>query len=466
MCEAEGVERGTKIVIHLRENADNYAKRRTVEAILKKYSNFVGYPIYLNGVRVNTIQAIWNLSRNEVTEEQHAEFYRFVANAYDAPTYRIHFNADVPIQVNALFYFPERHMEKYGMGRMDPGTSLYSRKVLIKSKCTGLLPDYFRFVQGVVDSEDVPLNISRENMQDSLLISRISSVLTKRIIKHLQEEARKDADKYKKWYGEFGSFLKEGVCSDFTHKNELARLLRFDSSNSEDGVGFESLDDYISRMPPTQQNIYYLCAPNRRTAMASPYYESLKSSGAEVLFLYHPLDDFVMKNLREYSRRKIVSAEASSDDAAPNADKKAEMEAEHAALVAFVKETLGSKVSTLTLTDKISTFPAFVMDHESATMRKMMKMMDTQGLLGDELPVSKQKLSINPKHPIFVKLMGVKDAQPDLAKLIVEQVFDNALMAADILDNPRNMLPRMHKLLESALDSVPASVKASPAGPQ
>ena len=433
-----------------------------METILKKYSNFVGYPIYLNGVRVNTIQAIWNLTKNEVTEEQHAEFYRYIANAYDAPTYRMHFNADVPLQINALFYFPERHMEKYGMGRMDPGTSLYSRKVLIKSKAQGLLPDYFRFIQGVVDSEDVPLNISRENMQDSLLISRISSVLTKRIIKHLQEEAKKDADKYNKWYNEFCTFIKEGVCSDFTHKTELARLLRFDSSAVPEGEqGYVSLDDYISRMPPSQQNIYFLCAPNRRIALASPYYEALKASGHEVLFLYHPLDDFVMKNLRDYSRRKLVSAEASTENT-PDPAKKAQMEAESAELIKFIKDTLGNKVSTVTLSDKVTSYPAFVVDHESASMRKMMKMMDTQGLFGDEIPISKQKLTINPNHAIFVKMMMIKDKQPALAKLVVEQVFDNALMAADILDNPRSMLPRMHKILESALDPV----VANSSGPQ
>lgn len=451
MASAEGVERGTKIVIHLRDECKSFAMRSSVEGIIKKYSNFVGYPIYLNGVRLNTIQAIWNMSKNEVTEEQHTEFYRYYTGAYDAPSYRMHFNTDAPLQINALFYFPERHMEKFGMGRMEAGTSLYCKKVLIKSKASGLLPEYFRFVQGVVDSEDIPLNISRENMQDSLLITRISSVLTKRVIRFLQDEAKKNHDKYLAWYAEFNAFLKEGVCSDFTHKNELARLLRFDSSSSENGESV-SMDDYVSRMPPSQQNIYYLCAPNRATALSSPYYEGLKDAGYEVLFLYHTLDDFVMQNLRDYNKRKIVSAESGNTEVNQDDDHeaKAEREAENAELISYLKDALGSKVSTISISTRLTSHPAVVVDHESASIRKMMKMMDNAGF-GD-LPIAKQKLEVNPAHPIFVKMMNVKDSKPAVARAVAEQIFDNALLAADILDNPRSILARMNTILESALE--------------
>lgn len=187
ISEAEGVERGCKIIIHLRDDSTSLSARYKVDSIIKKYSNFVGFPIYVNGARLNSIQALWTMNKDQVTDEQHNEFYRYIANAYDTPTYRMHFQTDAPIQINALFYFPSRHMEKFGMGRMEHGVSLYSRKVLIKPKADSLLPDYFRFIRGVVDSEDVPLNISRENMQDSLLISRMNSALTKRVIRFLIE---------------------------------------------------------------------------------------------------------------------------------------------------------------------------------------------------------------------------------------------------------------------------------------
>jgi HSP90 family molecular chaperone len=456
ISEADGVERGTKIIIHLRDDTTHFGTRQALEAILKKYSNFVGFPIYLNGLRVNTVQAIWNMNKNEVTEEQHAEFYRYLANAYDKPVYRMHFNADVPLQINALFYFPERHMEKYGMGRMEPGTSLYSRKVLIKPKAKGLLPEYLRFVQGVVDSEDIPLNISRENMQDSLLISRISSVLTKRVIKHLQDEAKKNPAAYVTWFNEFGSFIREGICSDFTHKTELARLLRFDSSDPNVNPDQPTtLDDYISRMPPDQTQIYYLNAPNRKSALESPYYESIRANGYEVLFLYHPLDDFAMQNLREFNRRKLCSAESQSvETSLKQQQKQLQLEQEYADLATYVKAILTDKVSTVTITDAVSKYPAYIVDHESSSMRKMMKMMDTQSMFGTEgpVPIPKQKLHINPTHPIMAKLSIIKDKQPSVAKAVMEQVFDNALMAADLMDNPRDMLPRMQSILEMALD--------------
>lgn len=455
ISEAEGVERGTKIIIHLKDDATSFSVANKVDKIIQKYSNFVGFPIYLNGARLNTIQAIWTLSKNEVTEDQHLEFYRYFSGAYDTPTYRMHFTTDAPIQINALFYFPERHMEKFGVGRTEPGTSLYSRKVLIKSKAQGLLPDYFRFIRGVVDSEDVPLNISRENMQDSLLISRISSVLTKRIIKFLLDEDRKDPAKYAQWYQEFSTFIKEGVCSDFAHKNDLAKLLRFESSVEPKGK-LISLDEYVSRMPPTQQNIYYLCVPNRFLGETSPYFEGLKAAGTEVLFLYHGMDDFVMNSIREYNSRKLVSAESSSDNSKSSEDNN-----KHAALISYIKEVLGKKVSTVTVSKRISSYPAIVVDHESAATRRMLRMMDGGNFLEMDSSLSRQKLEINPEHPIFTKLMQAKEVDPTTSKLVVEQVFDNALLAADILDNPRSMLPRMISLLEKALPKTSESVAAS-----
>lgn len=170
----------------------NFIETSTLENIVKRYSNFIEYPISINGKRINTIQAIWTMNKNEITEEQHKQFYRHLSGFFDDPQYTLHINADAPIQINALFYFPEQHMEKFGMGRMDSGTSLYSRRILIKNKMEGQLPDYQRFVQGVVDSEDVPLNISRESMQDTTLISKLSSMLTKRIIKFQYDEVRFD----------------------------------------------------------------------------------------------------------------------------------------------------------------------------------------------------------------------------------------------------------------------------------
>lgn len=237
--------------------------------IIKKYSNFVGFPINVNGDRVNTVRALWLASRDSVTEDEHKEFYQFIARAYDTPMYRLHYSTDSPLNIRGLvcsiyinynnltlfkFYFPSQHMEKYGMGRLEPGVSLFSRKVLITAKAKNLLPDWLRFVKGVVDSEDIPLNISREHMQDSSLIQKLNSVLTKRILKFLEDESKKDPEAYQKWWAEFGNFLKEGLCTDFKWKAEIGRCLRFESSDTETGK-LTSLEEYVSRMKDGQREV-------------------------------------------------------------------------------------------------------------------------------------------------------------------------------------------------------------------
>jgi len=446
IAEASDCFRGTKVIAHLKEDARQFSVRLTLEGIIKKYSNFVGFPIYLNGEEVNTVDAIWTRSKSDITEEEHTQFYRYISNAFDTPPMRLQFQTDVPLAINALFYMPERHMEKFGMGRMDPGVSLYSRKVLIQAKSKLILPDWLRFVKGVVDSEDIPLNVSRENMQDSALITRINNILTKRVIKFLEAEAKKDPKKYNTWLEEFGRFLKEGVVSDFTHKSEIARLLRFDSSRQLDAGerrNWISLDDYIAAMPVGQKDIYYLNAPNRAFAESSPYYESFKAAGTEVLFLYaEQLDDIVMRNLATYETRRLVSIE--SEEAHEN---KNEDQAEHADLLDFVQETLSDRVSLVKASTRLSSSPAIVVDHESGSIRRMMKMVDNSQA---NLDLPKQKLEINPNHPIIRNAFAIRWDKPEVATLVLQQMYDNALIAADLMDNPRTMITRLNQILEQA----------------
>ncbi|CAN0038357.1 unnamed protein product, partial [Discosporangium mesarthrocarpum] len=249
-------------------------------------------------------------SPSEVEDAKYKEFYQFIAHAFDTPITRIHFRTDAPIELKALFFFPTYHTEKFGMGRMEPGISLYSRKVLIEAKSPDILPEWLRFVKGVVDSEDLPLSLSREKPQDSVLIKKIGGVLTRKILRHLQDLVKKDPEKFKgEFFKEFGPFLKEGICQDYTNQAEIAKLLFFESNKGETGE-LVSLDEYISRCVPEQKEIYYLCAPNRDLAEASPYYETFRSSGREVLFVYNAIDDFVMTNLGTYGGRALKTAEA------------------------------------------------------------------------------------------------------------------------------------------------------------
>ncbi|KAG5183446.1 HSP90 domain-containing protein [Tribonema minus] len=450
-----GLERGSKIVIHLREGCEEYATTARVQAIIKKYSNFVGAPIKLNDKTVNTVEAIWMKAPNEVQEKQYEEFYQFLAHAFDSPLAHLHFRTDAPIDLKVLLFFPTFHTEKFGMGRMEPGVSLYSRKVLIEHKSKTLLPDWLRFVKGVVDSEDLPLSLSREKPQDTALVRKIGDVLVRKAIRFLQDMQKKQTDKYKtQFYPEFGHFLKEGICQDFKHQPELAKLLYFETSKGKPGE-LCSLDEYVARMAPDSKEIYYLCAPNRKLAESSPYFEAFKAKDREIIFVYSTIDDFVMVNLKEYNGRPIVTAE--KDDLDISADSSAEAaegaglsEQQVAEVCKFITDLLPDRVSEVRSTNRLADSPAIVASSESGSLRRMMRYLETQST-GKESSLPKQRLEINPRHPIIIGMARIRKAQPEMAKLIAEQVFDNALITAGLLDDSQTVVPRVNKLMEQVL---------------
>ncbi len=455
--EDDSIQRGSKITIHLKESEASFASKSRVSEILKKYSGFVSFPVSLNGEKVNTMDAVWTLEPNKVDDETHDAFYKFVAGAFDSPLYRLHYRADAPLEIKTLLYVPTYHTEKYGMGRMNPGVSLYSRKVLIEKDSPDILPDWLRFVKGVVDSEDLPLAISREKAQDSRLIAKLKSALTRRFISELTKFAKKDPEKYKKeFFTEFGHFLKEGVCQDFAFQSQLSKLLYFESSKTESGE-LTSLDEYVGRCTPEQKSIYYLCAPNRELALASPYFEAFKEKNVEVLLVYSPIDDFVMSNLAKFEDRDLVTAEK---DGLKVEGEEGEKDAEEdkpeggEELCAWLQVALGDKVSTVRTTTRLKSSPAIVVDHESGALRRMMKMVDTQGGATGNMALPKQVLEVNASHPIMKMLWEMKESgDDDVAKKVMEQVFDNALVTAGLMDDSRAMVPRINELLELVLEA-------------
>ncbi|KAL9181053.1 hypothetical protein ACHAXT_009858 [Thalassiosira profunda] len=455
-------DRGTSVVLHLKPELSQYANESTVETILKKYSNFVGFPIYLNGNRVNTIDAIWLHDPKEVTEDKHSAFYKYVSHMYDEPLSTVHFRVDAPLDIKALFYIPSFHQEKYGMGRMDPGVSLYSRKILIEAKSPDILPEWCRFVKGVVDSEDLPLSISREKPQDTALVAKMRKALTRKIIAHLSKMMKKDMDKYRdEFYKEYAFFLKEGVCQDFESQKPLSKLLMFETSKGMAGE-LVSLDEYVSRCPPEQKDIYYLFAPSRDLALQSPYMEAFAKSNREVLFIYSAIDDFVMANLKEFEGRNLMSAdrsEAEKEEGDKDQSTPSLSPAEATEFCAWFQNTLDSKVSKCKTTDRLSSSPAVVVDNESGALRRMMSIVETQegGTSTGAMPLPKQTVEINPDHEIIVGLHRLKDADPVLAKVLAEQVLDNCLVAAGLLDDGRSMLPRLNDLMLCVVKSVDTS---------
>ena len=435
------LNRGTKIVINLKEADREFSRAQHVESIIKRYSNFVGYPIELNGTAVNTISAVWTRNKSELTDTDYDEFYKFIGHDIDGPLYRFHFNADAPLAIRALLFVPKHSLEKLGMPKSESEVHLYCRKILIQSKSKGLFPEWLRFLKGVVDSEDLPLNISRETMQDSALMQKLNKVLTSRFLKFLEDEAKSDADKYAEFFKEFGHFLKEGIVSDYTHRDALAKLLRYETSQSETSVG---IADYISRMPEEQKEIYFITAANREACLASPYYEGLKAKNYEVLFFFDPWDEFVMDHLREFDGKKLVAAERSDIALEPTENKLDDTAAR--LLCNFIKESLGDKIGDVRVSKRLVDSPAVVVESDkgmTSTMRRIMKNMNR----GGEVPF-KHDLEVNPNHPMMVGLENSRKDHPDLSKQIAEQIYDNALISAGLLEDPQAMLKRINSLLE------------------
>jgi molecular chaperone HtpG len=433
--------RGTKIVIQLTEADKEYATKYRVESVIKRYSNFVGFPIELNGEAVNTINAIWTRNKSEITNEEYDEFYKFIGHDIDAPEYRLHFTADAPLSIKALLFVPKHSREKLGMPKTESEVHLYCRKILIQAKSKGLFPEWLRFLKGVVDSEDLPLNISRETMQDSALLQKLNKVLTTRFLKFLDEEATGDPEKYVGFFKEFGHFLKEGIVSDYTHKDALAKLLRYTTSTSETPA---SLAAYVARMPEEQKEIYHLSAGSREACLASPYYEGLAAKGYEVLFLLDPWDEFVMEHLHEFDGKKLVAAEK-ADIALDKPESKLDEDATRL-LCNFIKETLGDKVDEVRVSERLVGSPAVVVESDksmTSSMRRILKNLNR----GEENPF-KQNLEINPAHPMMAGLEATRATNPDLAKQVAEQIYDNALISAGLLEDPNAMLKRINSLLE------------------
>ena len=445
---AKGVRRGTKIVVHLKEEDKEFSNSERVKHVLTHYSSFVQFPIKLNGEQINNIQPIWMRSKNEITDEEYTEFYKFQANAFDEPTYRMHFSSDAPIEINALIFAPKMNPEQMGFGKVDPGVSLYCKKIMIDSKPEGLLPDWMRFLKGVVDSADLPLNISRETMQDSALTNKIGQVITSRFIKMLEDESKKDLDKYKEFYKDFSIFIKEGVAADFKNRDQLAKLLRYESSATEKGE-FTTLDDYVSRMKDEQKEIYYLYAPNRETIDSGPHLEAFKAHGIEVLYLYEPADEFVMTSLGKFADKELVSADNSDielQDIKPGKKKDLLSDEDSASLCEWIKETLGESVNDVSVSKRLVDSPAIALNADKVmtpSMRRMMKAMKQDVNMKNSV-----NLEINPGHALIKNLSNLKDNDSDTAKLVVEQILDNALISAGYLEDPRDMVSRMYKILE------------------
>ncbi|VVC29339.1 Heat shock protein Hsp90, N-terminal,Ribosomal protein S5 domain 2-type fold,Heat shock protein Hsp90 [Cinara cedri] len=460
ISESDNVERGTKIVMYLKPDCREYASEDTVRKVINKYSNFVNSPIKLNGSEINTIQPLWLLNPKSVSKEQHDEFYKFVANTYDRPRFVLHYSAEAPIQVRALLYFPELapgQTEFYDSS--TKGVSLYTRRILVKKEAEHVLPKWLRFVKGVIDSEDIPLNLSREMLQNSSLLRKLNQLLTSRVVKFLHEKSLKDLDEYMKFYQEYGMFIKEGVVTneDPTEREEIACLLRYESSHTKPGET-TSFEEYIKRRQDGQNDIYYLSAPNRALAESSPYIEALKKKNFEVIYCYEQHDEIILYQLKTFKTVKLTLVEKEINTANSQESQTVDYgidglsQLQLDSLLPWIESALGNKVKKVKATGQLESHPCVItVDDMTAArhfIKTQLKQMDEELLFS----VLQPRLELNPKHAIIKKLHTLKDSNPELAKLIVEQLYSNSMVTAGLINDSRKLVSNMNRLLELVVE--------------
>ncbi len=440
---------GTEIVIHLKDDAVEYAKTWRVEEIIHKYSDFVHFPIYLNDELANRSKAIWSLPKGQVEDEQHTEFFRRITGFEEqTPLLRVHTSVDAPVQFHALVYVPEKAPLDL-FTKDHKGLRLYAKRVLIVEDCDKLVPTYLRFLRGVVDSEDLSLNVSREMLQEDKTLHQIEQQLVKQVLRGLKDLADADAEKYAALWGEFGKVLKEGLTIDWKNKDAIADLCRFESMKTEAGK-VVSLRQYVEAMPEAQKEIYFVTGAGRREVDQSPHLEAFRRRGYDVLFLTDPIDEWVVRSLPEYEKRRLRSVTHGDLDLGEEpaaADKPAEKDV--SAAVVAVRQILGDRVKDVRLSKRLTDSASCLVADEGdpgANMERILEMLEKGA------PKAKRILEINPTHPFVESLATIAQKEPgsDRVTRFAEMLLDQALLAEGVLEDPAALVKKIQRLLDDA----------------
>jgi molecular chaperone HtpG len=452
LAPADKSTRGTTIFIKLKDEAQEFASTWRLEQIIKKHSDFIAFPIYVgdNAQAANRQTALWRQSPRELTAEQYDEFYKRTTLDPDKPLAHVHLVADAPVQMYAVLFVPAKRERGILTLRTDHGLKLYSRKVLIQDYCKDLLPTHFRFVEGVVDSEDLPLNISRETVQATRLMEKMKASLTRKLVDELERLAHEEPETYQKFWEQFGVFIKEGVATDFAGREALFKLLRFRSSKS-DGK-WTTLSDYVGRMKSDQKDIYYILGEDAKSVTRSPHLDYFRAHDLEVLYLTETVDSFMILGLREFEGKPVKNVDDAGLDL-PQAETPAEGQLpsdQFDALVGRFRKTLGDRITGVRESRLLTDSPCRLVSPENATDRDIARV---KRLLDQNFETPKKLLEINRGNTLVKNLAQVIAARPDdpLIDLSIEQLYENALLVEGIHPNPADMVGRIQSLMEAAI---------------
>ena len=457
---ADKKERGTRIEIKLKEDALEFLEEYRLKEILRKHSDYVGFPIYLGDDKqqVNKQTSIWRTAKQDVTEEQYKDFYRQMTLDFEDPLFHIQMSTDAPIQVYAILYVPAKAERGMLAIRKEDGLKLYSKNILIDEYSKDLLPEYLRFVQGVVDSEDLPLNVSRETIQATGMMAKLKKILTQQVLKDLEDLARKEPDKYTSFWKEFGVFLKQGIASNSPESEQLQPLLRFHSStNVED---WSSLEDYIQRMQKDQKKIYYIVGDDSKSVLRSPHLDYFHSRLVEVLLLTEPMDSFMLMGLHKYKDFELKNAAAEEIDLpetldSPSANSDPLPEKDMEALIGIFKTQLGEQVADVRTTKRLTQSLARLVDPEGSMNPELQRVYK---YLEKDYTVPKKILELNPAHAILKNLLTLEIGS-ELQKAVIDQIYESALLVEGLHPDPASMVARLEQIIAAAIGRPSSTLK-------
>ena len=459
LAPAERAARGTTIHIRLKEDAGEFASTWRIEQIIKKHSDYVSFPIYVQEKEgeakiANRRTALWRQSPSKVKSEEYDEFYKQITFDSEAPLLTVHMVADAPVNLRSLLFVPAKRERGRLHLHTEHGLRLYSRKILIQEHNKDLLPEYFRFIEGVVDSEDLPLNVSREMVQSNPVMRQMRRALMNRIFKDIKTMADQDPAKYLGFWREFGPFLKEGVASDPASHESLIELLRFQSTQTS-ADEWIALKRYKERMPDNQEAIYYVLGEDLKSVARSPHLDYFRANNIEVLYLVDPIDGFMTTTLREYDGKSLQNI----DDAnlkLPESDKKVDAEAATVAqddfdhLIERFKTVLDDRVTGVRESKQLVNSPCRLVSAEDSYDRDLQRI---RRLTEQNYEIPKKLLELNRNHPLVGNLaqMLTKASEETLLDAAIVQLYDNALLLEGIHPNPSDMVERIQILMEAAV---------------
>jgi len=443
-------ERGTRVTLHLKEDESEYAESFRIDSLIRKYSDHIGFPVSLTSVGekdaetkvVNSATALWTRARADVTEDEYKEFYKHLSHDFADPVMWSHNRVEGKREYTSLLYIPGAAPFDLWNRDAPRGLKLYVQRVFIMDDAEQFLPLYLRFVKGVVDSSDLPLNISRELLQKNPDLTAMRGALTRRVLDMLKKISGKKDD-YQKFWGEFGQVLKEGLVEDHANKDKLAKLLRFATTQSDNDTQDQSLDDYVGRAKDDQDKIYYILAENYGTAVASPHLEQLRSRGLEVLLLTDRIDAWLAESLAEYEGKQLVDVAREVLDIPEEGEGEEDLNKQHKSFLDKIQGALNERVEAVNVSRRLVDSPACVVASDQDLNPQVRRMLEASG---QEVPESLPILEINVEHPLVTRLSG--EADEGRFDALSNIVLDHALLAeGSQLPNPAEYVQRINAFL-------------------